>query len=71
VRRHRNRPLSQLGPQAMTIMQVAMRRRSIDIVPVEAALIRPDTAPLTVSAAEMPPLIEVPEYLERHHRKRS
>lgn len=71
VRRHRNRPLSQLGPQAMTIMQIALRRHSVGIVPVEADLIRPDTEPLAVSAAEMPPLLEVPEYLELHHRKRS
>ena len=71
VRRHRNRPLNQLGPQAMTIMQIALRRRSVEIVPVGADLIRPDTDPLAVSAAEMPPLIDVPEYRERHHRKRS
>ena len=55
----------------MTIMQIALRRRSVEIVPVEADLIRPDTDPLAVSAAEMPPLIDVPEYRERHHRKRS
>jgi glucosyl-3-phosphoglycerate synthase len=71
VRRHRNRPLSQLGPQAMTIMQIALRRHSVDILPVEAHLIRPDTEPLAVSAAELPPLLDVPEYLELHHRKRS
>lgn len=71
VRRHRNRPLSQLGPQAMTIMQIALLRRSVEIVPVEAELIRPDTDPLAVSGAEMPPLVDVAEYRERHHRKRS
>ncbi len=71
VRRHRNRPLSQLGPQAMTIMQVALRRADIAIVPVEADLVRPDTDPLTVSAAELPALIDVPAYRERHHPNRS
>lgn len=71
VRRHRNRPLAQLGPQAMTIMQVALRRRDIDIVPVVADLVRPDTEPLTVSAAELPPLMSVAEYRARHHRSRS
>lgn len=71
VRRHRNRPLDQLGPQAMTIMQVALRRRGIDIVPVVADLVRPDTEPLAVSAAELPALIDVAEYRARHHRSRS
>ncbi len=71
VRRHRNRPLSQLGPQAMTIMQVALRRHAAGIVPETADLIRPDTDPLAVSAAEMPPLVEVPEYLERHPASRA
>lgn len=71
VRRHRNRPLSQLGPQAMTIMQVALRRTDRSIVPLEADLVRPETPPLTVSASEMPPLLEVPEYRARHHANRS
>jgi len=71
VRRHRNRPLSQLGPQAMTIMQVALRRHRGDIVPEVSELIRPDTEPLPVSAAEMPALVDVPEYCERHPRTRA
>lgn len=65
VRRHRNRPLSQLGPQAMTIMQVALRRRDVAQVPIEAFLIRPDEEPLAVAATELPPLIDVPEYRDR------
>lgn len=71
VRRHRNRPLSQLGPQAMTIMQVALRRAGVAQVPLEADLVRPDVEPLLVSAHEMPPLVEVPEYRDRHPRSRS
>jgi glucosyl-3-phosphoglycerate synthase len=71
VRRHRNRPLSQLGPQAMTIMQAALRRRDVGIVPTVAELIRPDNEPLPVSAAELPPLIELTEYRQRHPRTRS
>ncbi len=67
VRRHRNRPLSQLGPQAMTIMQVALRRRDLTQVPIEALLIRPDEEPLAVAATELPALIDVPEYRDRHH----
>ena len=71
VRRHRNRPLSQLGPQAMTIMQVALRRHVADLVPEASALIRPDADPLLVSAAEMPALIDLPDYLERHPASRA
>ncbi len=71
VRRHRNRSLEQLGPQAMTIMQVALRRHRPDLVPETSELIRPDTAPLTVSAAELPALVDVPEYVERHRVRRA
>jgi glucosyl-3-phosphoglycerate synthase len=67
TRRHRNRSLTELGPQAMTIMQVALRRAQPDLVPVEARLERPDAPPVVVSAAELPPLVSVPEYLRRHH----
>jgi hypothetical protein len=67
TRRHRNRSLVELGPQAMTIMQVALRRAEPDLVPVEARLERPDAPPVVVSAVELPPLLSVPEYLQRHH----
>jgi glucosyl-3-phosphoglycerate synthase len=67
TRRHRNRPLADLGPQAMTIMQVALRRAQPDLVPVEARLDRPDAPSVVVSAAELPPLLSVPAYLRRHH----
>jgi glucosyl-3-phosphoglycerate synthase len=67
TRRHRNRPLTELGPQAMTIMQVALRRAQPGLVPLEARLERPDAPPIVVSAEELPPLLSVPEYLRRHH----
>jgi glucosyl-3-phosphoglycerate synthase len=67
TRRHRNRTLTELGPQAMTIMQVALRRAHPGLVPVEALLERPDAPPVVVSATELPPLLSVPEYLRRHH----
>ncbi|HEX7094876.1 MAG TPA: glucosyl-3-phosphoglycerate synthase [Acidimicrobiales bacterium] len=67
TRRHRNRPLVELGPQATTIMQVAMRRASPDFVPEKVLLERPDAPPVTVSAEELPPLLSVREYLLRHH----
>jgi glucosyl-3-phosphoglycerate synthase len=67
TRRHRNRPLVELGPQAMTIMQVALRRARPDVVGVEALLVRPELAPVLVSAEELPPLLSVGAYLQRHH----
>ena len=69
--RHRNRSLVELGPQAMTIMQVAWRRAQPGLVPIEAVLDRPDAPSVTVSAAELPPLLSVPEYLRRHHAEGS
>jgi glucosyl-3-phosphoglycerate synthase len=67
TRRHRNRPLVELGPQAMTIMQVALRRAVPGIVDVEALLVRPEHPSVLVSAEELPPLLSVAEYLRRHH----
>ena len=67
TRRHRNRTLVELGPQAMTIMQVALRRAQPGLVPVEARLDRPDAPSVVVSAEELPPLLSVPAYLRRHH----
>jgi glucosyl-3-phosphoglycerate synthase len=67
TRRHRNRPLRDLGPQAMTIMQVALRRAEPGFVEEAAVLVRPEEAPLTVSAEELPPLLSVRDYLTRHH----
>ncbi|MEZ5238645.1 MAG: glucosyl-3-phosphoglycerate synthase [Microthrixaceae bacterium] len=62
VRHHRNRPLAQLTPQATAIMQTALRR--VDQT-------GPARAPGSDRAGhdgedELPPMIEVPEYLRRH-----
>lgn len=67
TRRHRNRPLVELGPQAMTIMQVALRRAQEGFVAEKAVLERPDAPPVVVSAEELPPLLSVRDYLLRHH----
>jgi glucosyl-3-phosphoglycerate synthase len=66
TRRHRNRSLAQLGPQAMTIMQVVLRRADPGLVPDEALLIRPDEVPLAVDARELPPLVSLATYRDRH-----
>jgi glucosyl-3-phosphoglycerate synthase len=57
---HRNRPLDELGPQAMQVLQVALRRAAPGLVGTSARLARPGGEPLTIDAGERPPLAEVP-----------
>ncbi len=64
VRRHRNRPLAELGPQALAILQVALQRAGLG-APGPAVLDRPGRGRVTVDPAELPPLVEVPAYLRR------
>src|SRR5690606_10194833 len=64
TRRHRNRPLDELGPQALAVLQTALRRAGTGHGGT-ATLMRPDSEPLVVSAAERPPLVEVPGYRRR------
>lgn len=66
VRHHRNRPLSDLGPQASAIMQTVLRRVDRDLAPVVAQLSLPGRSPVEVGVAERPPMIEVAEYLRLH-----
>lgn len=62
-RRHRNRPLAELGPQATAIVRVALDRAGVGSVAVRpAVLIRPGTEPLVVGGGQRPPLVEVPAY---------
>jgi len=61
VRRHRNRPLDQLGPQALAVAQAILHRAGI--APSETVeLLRPGVAPLTVSGHELPPMTDVASY---------
>ncbi|MCU0272046.1 MAG: hypothetical protein MUE34_02325 [Acidimicrobiales bacterium] len=62
TRLHRNRPLADLGPQATTILQVALRRVDPALVPVTVVLDRPEHGPVEVSAEELPPLLDVASY---------
>jgi len=64
TRRHRNRTLAELGPQALEVLQTALARAGAD-VPREATLVRPDRDPVEVVLAERPPLLEVPSYRRR------
>jgi glucosyl-3-phosphoglycerate synthase len=59
---HRNRPLSELGPQALAILQVALSRAGMapdladSLVPWQCRLVRPGHEPLPVTFTERPPL---------------
>lgn len=61
LRRHRNRPLEELGPQALAVLQTALGR-SGRRVSHPATLARPDLKPVEVGIGERQPLVEVSGY---------
>lgn len=75
-RRHRNRPLEDLGPQAMAVAQTILRHAQLHgprdedrvgigvAVPAVAELLRPGLAPHPVDVSERPPMREVAAYLD-------
>lgn len=62
VRHHRNRTLDELSPQAMSVLQTALRRADPDLVRSRALLARPGLDPREISVEERPPLCQVPDY---------
>jgi glucosyl-3-phosphoglycerate synthase len=64
TRRHRNRPLDELGPQALAVLQTALRRAGTNLGGT-ASLVRPDVDPVQVGASERPPLVKVAGYVRR------
>ncbi|HMC38874.1 MAG TPA: glucosyl-3-phosphoglycerate synthase [Acidimicrobiales bacterium] len=64
TRVHRNRALSELGPQSLAILQLALERAGVaeDDVPWSTTLLRPQTDPVEVQHTELPPLVEVPAH---------
>jgi glucosyl-3-phosphoglycerate synthase len=60
VRRHRNRPLDELAPQAAQVLMTALRRAAPDLVDGPVRLARPGREPVSIEAGERPPLVEVP-----------
>ncbi len=68
TRVHRNRRLSELGPQAMAILQLALSRVGVEPdsgsvgLPWQSTLWRPGQEPLSVLLTERPPLSEVPAH---------
>jgi glucosyl-3-phosphoglycerate synthase len=66
TRAHRNRPLSELTPQAVAIMQVAMERAGMTAPgQASATLVVPGGSPVSVSSGDLPPLVDVPGYARR------
>jgi glucosyl-3-phosphoglycerate synthase len=57
----RNRSLDELSPQALAVLQTALRRAGVDVAGAPV-LRRPGQTPVEVDIAERPPLISVPEY---------
>lgn len=64
TRRHRNRPLEQLGPQALAVLQTALRRAGTGHGG-PASLVRPDREAELVRTDERPPLVDVSGYRRR------
>ena len=65
VRYHRNRTLGELSPQAMAVMQTALRRAGLDTIGPSAVLTRPGSPPVRVDVGERPPPVESPDYRHR------
>jgi glucosyl-3-phosphoglycerate synthase len=62
TRRHRNRPLEELGPMATVVLMTMLRRAGMADIPVEVLLDRIDLPAVPVRWAERPPLVSVPAY---------
>jgi glucosyl-3-phosphoglycerate synthase len=74
VREHRNRPLDELGPQALAIFLAAMRRSGVDdVAPLAAELTRFDDdhtrVTVPVEVRERPPMCTIPAYRTRFGRE--
>jgi glucosyl-3-phosphoglycerate synthase len=73
VREHRNRPLDQLGRQAMEVLLTGLRRAGVAQAELATHLARfdADSAPVLVpvETRERPPMQSIPEYAARSERK--
>jgi glucosyl-3-phosphoglycerate synthase len=70
VREHRNRPVTDLGPQALAILATGLRRAGLLEIPAPFVELLRGEADGTVEAMpvevrERPPMITIPEYLSR------
>ena len=75
VREHRNRPLDELGPQAMAILVTGLRRAGVPVDKRLAELVRYDddqqAERIAVEIRERPPIITVPAYRAKFGRELS
>ncbi|MFI5053922.1 MAG: glucosyl-3-phosphoglycerate synthase [Acidimicrobiia bacterium] len=75
VREHRNRPLEQLGPQAMAILVTGLRRAGVPVDKRLAELVRYDEQQhaerIAVEIRERPPMITIPAYRKKFGRELS
>jgi glucosyl-3-phosphoglycerate synthase len=75
VREHRNRPLEELGPQAMAVLITGLRRAGVPVDRRLAELIRfdgnRDIERVAVEIRERPPMITIPAYLAKFGRELS
>jgi glucosyl-3-phosphoglycerate synthase len=75
VREHRNRPLEELGPQAMAVLVTGLRRAGVPVDKRLAELIRFDDhreiERVAVEIRERPPMLTVPAYLAKFGRELS
>jgi glucosyl-3-phosphoglycerate synthase len=75
VREHRNRPLEELGPQAMAVLVTGLRRAGVPVDKRLAELIRFDDyreiERVGVEIRERPPMLTVPAYLTKFGRELS
>jgi len=58
-RRHRNRTLDELGPQAAVVLHTALERIDASLLPDAAVLVRPGVDPVPVAPARLPPMIDI------------
>jgi glucosyl-3-phosphoglycerate synthase len=66
TRRHRNRSLEELGPQALAVLQAALERAPGGVaLEAAATLVRPDLEPTAVLGRSRPPLRNVATYRRR------
>ena len=75
VREHRNRPLEELGPQAMAILVTGLRRAGVPVDKRLAELVRYDedqhAERIGVEIRERPPIASVPAYRAKFGRELS
>jgi glucosyl-3-phosphoglycerate synthase len=75
VREHRNRPLEELGPQAMAILVTGLRRAGVPVDKRLAELLRYDddrhAQTIEVEIRERPPIVSVPSYRAKFGRELS